>query len=388
MPRIAVVTPLFPIREAPHRGQAMYFTVREMQRWADIKVFCPLAVYPESRWLQPRSYRYRRADLSYSLPDIQTEYFEYGTLPVVGRALNPGSAYRAVLSRLQAWKPDLVLAYWVYPEGAGALRAARKLSVPIVLGARGSDLRRPPDAMSRVRMRRTVLGVDYFLTVSEELRRIALGFGLDPQRCRTIPNGVDSSLFHQRDRSQARQALGLSPQSRVVLYVGNLIPTKGLNELAAAYSEMAAQDPDVQLICIGEGSLRDQLENRFAATGLAGRVRFPGVKPPAEVAQWMAASTLLCLPSYSEGCPNVVVEALACGRPVVATSVGGTPEWIDTENGLLVPPAQVPPLRAALAQALSRAWDESAIARRFQRSWGQVAEETWDACRPFLHPPA
>jgi glycosyltransferase involved in cell wall biosynthesis len=95
----------------------------------------------------------------------------------------------------------------------------------------------------------------------------------------------------------------------------------------------------------------------------------------------MRAADVFCLPSYSEGCPNVVVEALACGRPVVATKVGGIPELVNETCGMLIPPRNAGELAKALDRALSKPWDSEEIARTFTRSWETVAAETLAVCR-------
>ena len=107
----------------------------------------------------------------------------------------------------------------------------------------------------------------------------------------------------------------------------------------------------------------------------------PGRCDAAGIAQWMRAADIFCLPSYTEGCPNVLVEALACGRPIVATNVGGIPELIHQDSGILVPPRDSAALRGALHQALSKQWDGEAIARTSTRSWEAVSGETWAVCR-------
>ena len=98
----------------------------------------------------------------------------------------------------------------------------------------------------------------------------------------------------------------------------------------------------------------------------------------------MAASDLVTLPSYSEGHPNVLVEALACGRPVVSTPVGGIPEVVDESCSILVPPRDAVALAGALAGVLDRSWDETALSRRFSRSWADVAADTLAACAEAL----
>ena len=100
----------------------------------------------------------------------------------------------------------------------------------------------------------------------------------------------------------------------------------------------------------------------------------------ARVARWLAAADVFAFPSYAEGCPNVVIEALNCGIPVVATTVGGIPELVGSHNGILVPPRDVFSLVEALRTALSTKWDPYAIAERANRSWDHVAQEVFEAC--------
>jgi glycosyltransferase involved in cell wall biosynthesis len=122
------------------------------------------------------------------------------------------------------------------------------------------------------------------------------------------------------------------------------------------------------------------LETRAAAAGIADRFLFPGRLSSAQIVEWLAASDLFCLPSYSEGCPNVIVEAIACGRPVVATDVGGIPELVDESCGVLVPARDSGKLREGLERALATTWDPLRIAAHLGRSWETVAQETYELC--------
>jgi glycosyltransferase involved in cell wall biosynthesis len=170
----------------------------------------------------------------------------------------------------------------------------------------------------------------------------------------------------------------------LILYVGRLDVNKGLREMMAAVSRLASGHPRLQLVVVGEGLFEKELRELAGQAGLSGRVRLPGACSSSEVAQWMTASDVFCLPSYSEGCPNVLVEALACGRPVVATAVGGIPELVTANCGILVPPRDADQLADALAAALQRHWDEPAIARQFLRGWDDVAAEADRICRSTL----
>lgn len=378
--RLLIVTSQFPIAGEPNRGRPIYQTVRELSRLAQVRVISPVASYP--RWAQPRSYLYRASDEHHSVPGCDVEYVRYPALPAVSRPFNGRLCARAIAAPMRAFAPDLVLSYWLYPDAYGAMLAARRIGAPLVVGARGSDLR-VRDAVSRRLTRPVLRAARRLLVVSEDLGRVAeRDYGADPDRIRAIPNGCDAAIFHPADRAGARRALDLPADAEVVTYVGRLVPEKGLRELLIAAGQLRASRPRLQLVLVGEGPMHAELAALAAAGDLP--VRFAGTRPPAEVARWMCASDLVTLPSYSEGHPNVLVEALACGRPVVATPVGGIPEVVDAASGVLVPARDPAALAEGLDQALERDWDEAALARRFSRDWRQVAQDTLLACEEVL----
>lgn len=378
--RILIVTSQFPIAGEPNRGRPVYQTVRALARMAEVHVLSPIAMYP--RWARPRSYLFRAPDPAFAIDGCPVDYLPYPALPAVSRPFNGALCARALHPAVARLQPDVVLSYWLYPDAYGALLAARRAGVPLVAGARGSDIR-VRDAVSRRLTRRVVRGADAMLTVSEDLGRLAVrDYGALPDRVHVVPNGCDASIFHPRDRVAARAVLDVPDDARLVVYVGRLVAEKGLRELLEAARRLAPSVPHLRIALIGEGPMHAELAT------LAGQcsceVVFAGAQPPEEVARWMAASDLVTLPSYSEGHPNVLVEALACGRGVVATPVGGIPEVVDTASGVLVPPRDAVALAEGLRSGLARERDEAALARRFSRSWATVAEETLQACETAL----
>ncbi len=381
--RLAVVTSQYPLAEDPTRGQPVRQTIDALSRLTSLEVFVPNAVYPA--WLQPRSYRYATTSSgTLSVGGYRVHHVSYGTLPLVGRVLNGRSAARALFEPLQRFSPDLVLAYWLYPDAYGASAVAQRLGIPVVSGARGSDLR----ARDRLSLLLTKLALDRsagVLAVSDNLRSIAVDrFGVPGARATTIANGCDSRIFRLARRVDARTELGLPDDIRLVLFAGRLVEAKGVRELLMAWSAIAAADPAARLAFVGAGALHDELSRTAASLGFGDRVILPGVQPLERVAAWMQACDVFCLPSHTEGYPNVLVEALACGRPVVATPVGGAVEIVDEDNGLLTPVADVPRLTSALQSALARDWSETRLAARFSRSWDDVARETLEACEKAL----
>jgi teichuronic acid biosynthesis glycosyltransferase TuaC len=382
--RIAVVTPMLPVPHDLTRGRFTYETVRGLAKLADVRVFFQTMRYPRVPGMQPRSFIYGKVDQDYCLPGLDVEAFDFPAVPVLTRAVNGLVGSWALGPRVRAFKPDLMLGYWVYPDGNSALRVARSLGVPCVIGALGSDIHLR-SGLNVMLTRRTLVGADAVITVSEAMRRAVIAdFGAAPQRVHTVVNGFNTSVFGIADQGEARARLGLEATDQVVAYVGRFIEAKGLRELVEVSRELAATNPHFRLVLIGDGVMKAQLLELVGRSSLAGKVHLPGGLPPEEVARWMCAADVLTLPSWSEGYPNVVVEAVACGRPVVATDVGGTNEIVNEGNGILVPPRDPARLREALEQALRRDWNHAGIAAAMRRSWDDVAAETLQVCEALV----
>jgi teichuronic acid biosynthesis glycosyltransferase TuaC len=383
--KITVVTSYFPTSARPYGGNSAFQTLRLLKPHASIEVICPLERYPNIWGLKPA--RYERADPAWQPPEFKTTYVECPILPIVTRPFNGRVFASILLPYVRMSRPDLILNYWLYPDGYAAVRVGRTLGVPAIVGAIGSDLRRRNDPITMYLVRQTMRDADAVITVSEELRQQAIGQGISAEKVTAILNGCDTSVFHPGDRALARGEVGCDAQSELIVYAGNLLASKGLGELMGAFVELAKSRPRLRLAIIGQGPFGDELARRASAAGLTDRVTMPGRCDAAGIAQWMRAADVFCLPSYSEGCPNVVVEALACGRPVVATKVGGIPELVNDTCGMLIPPRDVAALREALDAALSKRWDREEIARTSTRSWEMVAADTLAVCRK-VKPPA
>ena len=373
MLRIAVVTTYFPSSVEPWQGRSAYQTLRVLAGEADLRVFYPNASYPSV--LKPRSRSYDKLDASYSPPDVKASYFNYPALPLLSRPFNGWMAARALLPHVRRFAPDLIFSFFLYPDGYAALRIGKALAVPVVVQSIGSDINRIGDPITAMHTRTVLREADSVVTVSGDLRLKAVDMGAPAEKTRAVVNGCDLSVFHVRDRLEARKKLGIDPASQVVVYIGRMDVKKGLHELVKAAATLRPQRPKLHVYLVGEGPDRPVIERAIQANNAAGYIHaLPGCAFD-EVAEWMAAADLVTLPSYMEGCPNVVLEALASGRPVVATNVGGIPEIMNEECGRLVPPRDAGALAQALASVLDRTWDAQAISACGSRSWDAVAAE-------------
>ncbi len=373
MLKIAVVTAHFPSSGEPTKGRPAYQTMRVLSRKCDVQVFYPHPAYPSL--FRPRSRTYGGLDPSFSLPDVKAGYYDYPVLPMVSRPFNGWNAARVLLPHVRNFAPDVIFSYFLYPDGYAAVTIGQALSVPAIVMGVGSDVHSIGDRLSKMHTRTVVRKADFVLGISEDLRRRSVAMGAIPEKTRAIVSGCDLSVFHVKDRVEARKKLGIDPACEAIVYVGRMDPKKGLLELVEAAAVLHTTRPNLHVYMVGDGPDRPLIENAVRVKNAVSYVHaLPGCSFD-QVADWMAVADVVTLPSYMEGCPNVILEALACGRPVVATNVGGIPEILNEECGRLVSPRDSSALADALASSLDRTWDAQAIAAHWGRGWETVASE-------------
>jgi len=267
---------------------------------------------------------------------------------------------------LGTFRPEAVLGYWAHPDGEAALHAARLAGIPVGLIVGGSDLLvLTHDPRRRRAVSRVLQSVDAVFPVGSDLAARAAELGVGLARIHELRQGVDPERFSLGDPQAARKRLGAEPGVPLLLFVGNLVPVKGLEVLFEAAAQLAGRGVDFRLWLVGDGPLRRSLEKRGVALGLASKLRFFGTQPHGELPDFFRAADLTILSSHSEGVPNVLRESLACGTPFVATRVGGIAD-IATEDCELVPPGEPRSLMDAIARRLTRP-----LAKR------SVAPHTW-----------
>ena len=267
--------------------------------------------------------------------------------------------------------------HFVYPDGFAAVRLGRKLGLPVIVSARGTDINLYPSfRLIRPMLRSTLLQAAGVIAVSADLKNKMTALGISEEKIRVISNGVDTERFRPLDATSVREKLSLPEDCLIAVSVGSLIESKGHHLLIEAFAKVAEKFPKFRLYIIGEGVYRARLEELVRAEQLQEKIFLPGNRPNEELSLWFNAANLSCLVSSREGWPNVVSEALACGAPVMATRAGGIPEIItSSELGLLVE-RDVDSIAVGLEKALNKTWDREEIARQSRaRSWDAVAKE-------------
>jgi glycosyltransferase involved in cell wall biosynthesis len=234
------------------------------------------------------------------------------------------------------------------------------------------------------RHREALQAAQHVIAVSDEIRnRLVEALGLDPRRVTTIHNGIDVQKFPLQAREDARRNLGLPVNKRLLLTVARLSPEKRLDLLIDAAAACDRQ-LDWQFHIVGEGPEHARLQRQIAGLGLQNRILLERGVPHEQLVDWYRSADVFCLSSRNEGCPVVVIEALACGVPVVSTAVGAVPDLVsEPDEGLLCPAGDVAALTQRIGQALRSDWNHERIAERGrQRTWDAVVAQTL----PLYHP--
>jgi glycosyltransferase involved in cell wall biosynthesis len=257
---------------------------------------------------------------------------------------------------------DVLVGCGAYPDGVACVWLGRLLNIPTAVQVVGTDLNVIPSLVGpRQILKWTLARADRIITVSAPLRDRAIELGANPARTLTIPNGVDTTIFHPRDKTACRSKLQLPLDGKLIAFVGSLTDAKGINELLSAFETIARSQSDIRLVLVGEGPRRAVCET--FARRLNGRVTLTGVQALDRVADFIGAADVFVLPSWREGSPNVILEALASGRRVVATAVGGIPDLVTTRaRGELVRPHDPHGLAGALQRALNEEASPEGIA--------------------------
>ena len=382
--RVLVFTTLFPNPAQPRLGVFVRDRVVAVAAHCQTHVVAPVL----SRWgLQQLEHGPAGSvplkELQGSLP---VSHPRFNTIPGLGRFADGALLFLQTVSHVRQLRADfpfdVIDAHYAFPDGTAAVLLGRRFRVPVCLTVRGGDL----DLLPRFRLRRRVIRrtlqrAARVFAVSQHLADRAVALGAPQERVQVVTNGIDAEKFHRIDQERARASLGISPDFPLVLCVAHMIAEKGHHILVEAFARVHANGAAApHLIMIGsdqrgDQAYRRQIENRVSDLGLTERVRVLAARPQNELRTWYSAADVVVLPTFREGCPNVVREALACGAPVVASRVGGVPELITSDAlGLLVEPGDVGDLAAAVDAALRQNWDRVAIAASGgQRTWESIA---------------
>ena len=258
-------------------------------------------------------------------------------------------------------RPDLLDAHFIWPDGVAVAMLAAEMNLPFVITLRGKIFECTAGSMNR-QCRAALHTAAAVISVSKQMADLAIEWGHPASSMHLIPNGVDTNLFHPRDRIACRRRLGLPTQQPMIVAVAHLKPSKGVGELVEAVSRL---HPRPHLVLVGgeaERGYRRTLQQQIARLGVSEHVSLVGAQSYENIPLFLSAADVCVLASHREGCPNVVLESLSSGTPVVASDVGAVRDILrHGEDGLIYPAGNVGRLVVSIKTALQRSWSQAVL---------------------------
>ena len=387
--KILTFSTLYPNAESPGHGIFVETRLRHLLKNFSIvaaRVVAPVPWFPFTSERFGSYGKFARVPDSETRNDIQIIHPRYLQLPKIGMSPTPFFLARASLPILikmiaNGFDFDLIDAHYYFPDGVAAALLGKWLNKPVVVTARGSDINLIAELAAPRRMiLRSSREVAASITVSEGLKARMVGLGAEAEKIHVFRNGVDLNLFQPIDRDKTRAQLGW--QTRTLLSVGNLLELKGHHLIIDAMHDL----PGYRLVIVGSGTEEGNLRKRCHASAVADRVDFiPGISQD-ELRTYYGAADALILASSREGWPNVLLESIACGTPVIATSVGGIPEVIKSrEAGILLPDRSAKAIAEGVRALFSRYPDRLATRRYAEKfDWRETSELQMNLFRTIL----
>ncbi|MBI4528305.1 MAG: glycosyltransferase family 4 protein [Deltaproteobacteria bacterium] len=378
--RVLVFTALYPNNIWPQHGVFVKERVVNSAAFerCEIKVVAPVPYFPAIKINQ--RWRYSQVARQEIRDGLEVYHPRYFMIPKVGMALHGWLMFLSLLPALRGIRKsfdfDIIDAHYLYPDSFVAVLMGRYFKKPVVVSARGSDINQFKDfPLIRRLLRYTLCRAQGVIAVSAALKQAITQLGFPEERIRVIPNGVDLKKFYPTPKSEARGTLGFA-RGRVILSVGHLAPVKGFDLLIKAVKILVddLNEKDLTLIIAGGGAYRKELERLVSSLGLGDNVLFPGEIAHQDLRLWYSAADVFCLASLREGWPNVLLESLACGTPVVATAVGGVPEIVCSSEVGLLAERNERKIAEKISQALRQSWDSDSLVRHAQQhTWHRAA---------------
>ena len=376
--RILVFSTLYPNSVKPGHGIFVETRLKHLLASGEVeaKVVAPVPWFPFAGENFGKYAVYAKVPKQENRENINIFHPRYPVLPKIGMSLAPismAAACMPILNQLvKAGRDfDLIDAHYFYPDGVAAAFIARQLGKPFVITARGTDINLIPEyRIPRKMILWAASQAAGLITVSSALKARLVELGVDPEKITVLRNGVDLERFSPMEKAAQRSELNLP--SPLLLSVGNLIESKGHDLVIRSLSLM----PEMHLAIIGEGPERESLQILSSSLGVENRVTFLGSLPQNELPRYYSAADALVLASSREGWANVLLEAMACGTPAIATRVGGNPEVIASPDAGMLIDERTPEAIAEAANKLFLEYPEEGATRRYAErfSWHDTTD--------------
>ncbi len=389
MPKnLLVLTSAYPYGK-DYRGTFISEQLKYIKRhYEQIAVVSPLSYFP--KFLSHRDFftaysGYKDYPINYSVDNIKVFFPRYLPLPLENSCIIKGQGLVNYLVTKNCLKREklnfrIIHAHFVFPAGYVGAKLKEDYRIPLVLTAHGGDIYNEPfRSENQLQMTKHILDMsDRIITTSQKNRNIICeNFEISAERVNIIYNGFDPNIFFIMNKNKVRSKLSLPIYKKIVLSIGNLVEIKGHRYLIQAMKRIISIRKDVLCIIIGNGN-NSKLKKQIKDLGLENYITiFSGIQHK-DVSLWINACDLFVLPSLNEGSPTIIPEVMACGKPIIATSVGGVPEIIKEKNiGILIKEKTSDEIADMVLLSLERDWNAFRISQyaRENYTWEHISHQ-------------
>jgi len=377
MIKVLLITNLFPNNKEPNRGIFVKQEINALKKLCKIIVIAPVPFFPfECRLFQKWSINAGISKKEY-IDNVLVLHPRWFVIPKILSSLYGFSLFLSIVIKILSLNKkenfDLIYSHWIYPDGFAAVLLSKIINKPVFLHALGCDINLYTKYFIRRQLIKWALkNSTKTIVVSHNMAEKVFALGINKKVVVVIPNGIDTNLFKPMNKLECRNKLSIRLNEKIILFIGSLEIVKGIDILLYAFNELVTTTKNpVRLIVVGKGSLKESIVKIISRFNLEEKISCVGEINHNDVPVWVNSADVFCLPSIREGMPNVILEAVACGKRIVATEVGGIPELLaNYDNALLVSPNNKLSLTLALKAGIEK---EESYNNQTYRDW------SWEA---------
>ena len=358
---ILVISHMFPASEDDNSG---VFVLEQIKQLSELG--CKITVFSPKPWVPLGFSKLKKRWKEYStipkfkeiigIPIYYPRYFRppgFVFFPFISLSMTM-SVFKTFITLRKNINVDVIHSHTVLPDGFSALLLGKYFHIPVVCTAHGSDINTYPfnNKIVFLLTKFVLKKVNFFIAVSKSLNQKAQSIEKS-QKNFVINNGYDPQKFFPIDKHEARLKLHL-PDLKIILFIGSFNYDKGAHFLIPILNELLRIQSEIFLYVIGDGELEHTIKQQAISFDVEKYIRIIKKQPHDLIPLWINASDLVILPSISEGFPTLIPEIMACGKPIVASKVGGIPEIITDEVGILTEPGDVMSFALSILELLNK----------------------------------
>lgn len=373
---ILVLSSLFPNNAAPSNGLFIRERMFRVAKHTNMTVISPIPWFPGQQLLRIFKKNYRPQPDKIEIQQGITVYFpRFFSFPGVLRNLDAFMMYLCCLPLVRKLKKEnsieIIDSHFTYPDGLAATWLARKAGLKSTITLRGTEIPHSKTLGKRKQLMKAWIQADRLFCVSNSLCQHAIAMGINAEKFTFIGNGIDTEKFKPIAKTDAKKRLNIDTHTKVLITVGGLVERKGFHRVIACLPQLLKVYPKLLYLIIGgvsaEGNYKQQICELAEKLAVTDNIRFLGSLKPEDLSLPLSAADVFVLSSSNEGWANVILEAMACGTPVIATDVGGNAEVVKSEElGYIVPYDSHQELLLAIQRALIKHWNAATLVQYAQ----------------------